>query len=235
VHFVADTTTAPSISALKGETHVEEPARLPAAIARRAAEVRATVPDLELDSDVDVGITLAVARAGGHSLTAILVRAAAIALRDLPWANAAYRDGHFERYGRVNVGVVVTTEDTLVVPTVLDADAKTLAQLTEEIERLSSRAHNGELTPPEQSGATFTLSDFTALGAQRVTPMITPPQAAALTAGAIRRKPMVAADGAITAGEAMTLALACDHRILFGARAARLLGRIAELVREPPR
>jgi pyruvate dehydrogenase E2 component (dihydrolipoamide acetyltransferase) len=232
---VADTTTAPAVATLKGETVVEEPRRLPALIARRAAEVRATVPDLELDADVDLGITLALARAGGHSLTAILVRAAATALRELPWANAAYRDGHFERYGRVNVGVVVTTEDTLVIPTVLDADTKTLAQLTEELERLTARALGGELTPPEQSGATFTLSDFTALGAQRVTPLITPPQAAALTAGAVRRKPMVGADGSLVAGEATTLALACDHRILFGARAARLLGRIAELVREPAR
>ena len=83
----------------------------PAAIARRAAEIRATVPDLELDVEVDAGKALALARAGGYSLTAILVRAAATALRELPWANAAYRDGHFERYGRVNVGVVVTTED----------------------------------------------------------------------------------------------------------------------------
>lgn len=230
---MADTTTAPSSSALKGEIQVQEPARVAAAIARRAAEIRATVPDLELDVEVDAGKALALARAGGYSLTAILVRAAANALRELPWANAAYRDGHFERYGRVNVGIVVTTEEALVIPTVLDADEKTLTELTEEIERLSSRARDGELTPPEQSGQTFTLSDFTGLGADRVSPVITAPQAAALTAGAIRATPTIAADGSIRAGRATTLALACDHRILFGSRAAQLLGRIAELVREP--
>jgi pyruvate dehydrogenase E2 component (dihydrolipoamide acetyltransferase) len=230
---VADTTAAPSASALKGETQRQEPDRLAAAIARRAAEIRATVPDLELDADVDAANALALARDGGHSLTAILVRAAATALRELPWANAAYRDGHFERYGRVNVGVVVTLEDALVIPTVLDADRKTAAELTEEIERLEARARDGALTPPEQSGQTFTLSDFTALGADRVTPMITAPQAAALTAGAIRSTPTIAADGSVAAGQVTTLVLACDHRILFGARAARLLGRIAERVREP--
>jgi pyruvate dehydrogenase E2 component (dihydrolipoamide acetyltransferase) len=230
---VADTTTAPSATGLKGETQRHEPARLPAAIARRAAEIRATVPDLELDVAVDISRALELAGDGGHGLTAILVRAAAAALRELPWANAAYRDGHFERYGRVNVGVVVTTEEALVIPTVLDADAKQLAELSEEIERLSARARAGELTPPEQAGATFTLSDFTAFGADRVTPMIMAPQAAALTAGAIRSTPTVTADGAVVAGRAVTLALACDHRILFGSRAARLLGRIAELVREP--
>ena len=232
---MADITTAPSVSALKGRTQRHEPDRLSAAIARRAAEIRATVPDLELDVDVDASSALALAHADGHSFTAILVRAAAIALRELPWANAAYRDGHFERYGRVNVGFVVTTEEALVIPTVLDADAKSLAELTTEIERLSARARHGELTPPEQSGQTFTLSDFTDFGADRVTPMIAASQAAALTAGAIRPVPMVAPDGSVTAGRAMTLALACDHRILFGSRAARLLSRIAALVRDPAR
>jgi pyruvate dehydrogenase E2 component (dihydrolipoamide acetyltransferase) len=225
----------PSSSALKGDTQIQEPDRLAGAIARRAAEIRATVPDLELAIDVDAGAALALARAGGYSLTAILVHAAATALRELPWANAAYRDGHFERYGRVNVGVVVTTEDALVIPAVLDADTKSLPELTSELETLAARARSGELTPPEQAGTTFTLSDFTALAAHRITPMITAPQAAALTAGAVRRVPVVAADDAVVAGDVMTLTLACDHRILFGERAARLLGRIAELVREPAR
>ena len=226
-------TAVPSSSTLKGDTQIDEPGRVAGAIARRAAEIRATVPDLELAIDVDAGLALALARAGGHSLTAILVRAAATALRELPWANAAYRDGHFERYERVNVGIVVTTDDALVIPTVLDADRKSLAELTGELETLVARARSGELTPAEQAGSTFTLSDFTALAAHRITPIITAPQAAALTAGAIRREPVVADGDAVVPGDVMTLTLACDHRILFGERAARLLGRIAELVREP--
>jgi pyruvate dehydrogenase E2 component (dihydrolipoamide acetyltransferase) len=223
----------PPTSALKGDTQIQEPSRLAGAIARRAAEIRATVPDLELAIDVDAGAALALARSGGYSLTAILVAAAATALRELPWANAAYRDGHFERYARVNVGVVVTTEDALVIPAVIDADTKSLTQLTQELETLAARARSGELTPPEQAGTTFTVSDFSALAAHRITPMITAPQAAALTAGAVRRAPVVAADDAIVAADVITLTLACDHRILFGERAAQLLGRIAELVQEP--
>ncbi len=224
----------PSSSALKGQTQIQEPSRLAGAIARRAAEIRATVPDLELAIDVDAAPARTLARSGGHSLTAILVRATAAALRELPWANAAYRDGHFERYERVNIGVVVTTEDGLVIPAVVDADTKSLAELTAELATLTARAASGELTPPEQAGTTFTLSDFTALAPHRITPMITAPQAAALTAGAIRREPVVADDDdTIVAGDVMTLTLACDHRILFGERAARLLGRIAERVREP--
>src|ERR1700729_2911061 len=165
----------PSNSTLKGDTQIQQPGRVAGAIARRAAEIRATVPDLELAIDVDAGPAVALAGAGGHSLTAILVHAAATALRELPWANAAYRDGHFERYARVNVGVVVTTEDGLVIPAVLDADTKSLSDLTGELETLAARARSGELTPPEQAGTTFTLSDFTALAAHRITAMITPP------------------------------------------------------------
>lgn len=226
-------TAVPSSSTLKGDTQIDEPGRVAGAIARRVAEIRATVPDLELAIDVDAGPALALARTGGHSLTAILVRAAATALRELPWANAAYRDGHFERYERVNVGIVVTTDAALVIPTVLDADRKSLPELTGELETLVARARSGELTSAEQAGSTFTLSDFTALAAHRITPIITAPQAAALTAGAIRREPVVADGDAIAPGDVMTLTLACDHRILFGERAARLLGRISELVREP--
>jgi pyruvate dehydrogenase E2 component (dihydrolipoamide acetyltransferase) len=226
-------TAVSSSSTLKGDTQIQEPDRLAGAIARRAAEIRATVPDLELTIDVDAGPALALARAGGYSLTAILAAATATALRELPWANAAYRDGHFERYARVNIGVVVTTEDALVIPAVLDADTKSLAQLTVELETLVARARSGDLTPPEQAGTTFTLSDFTMLAAHRVTPMITAPQAAALTAGAVRREPVIADGDAVVAGDVMTLTLACDHRILFGEHAAQLLGRIAELVREP--
>jgi pyruvate dehydrogenase E2 component (dihydrolipoamide acetyltransferase) len=226
-------TAASSRLTLKGEAQIQEPGRMARAIARRAAEIRATVPDLELAIDVDAGPALTLAHAGGHSLTAILVRAAATALRELPWANAAYRDGHFERYERVNVGVVITTEDALVIPAVLDADTKSLSDLTGELATLAGRARSGELTPPEQAGTTFTLSDFTTLAAHRITPMITAPQAAALTAGAVRREPVVTDDDTVVAGDVMTLTLACDHRILFGERAARLLGAIADSVREP--
>src|ERR1700761_7042223 len=100
-------TTARTSGSLKGASTVEEPDRTARAIGRRAAEIRATVPDLELGRDVDASAALELVRSGEASLTAVLARACARALRELPWANAAYRDGRFERYGRVNVGITV--------------------------------------------------------------------------------------------------------------------------------
>ena len=214
-------------SGLKGDTRIEEPTRAQRTIVRRTAEARATVPDLELGTDVDMESCLELIAAHGYSVTAILVRACALTLRDVPYANSAYRDGRFELYSRVNVGVTIETEDAYAVPAVLDADRKSLAELTTELEALTGRAHRGELTPPELSGATFTLTDLGDHGVARSSAIVTPPQAAALVAGAIRAVPVLR-DGAIAAGRMITLTLGCDHRILYGGRAARFLSGISD-------
>jgi pyruvate dehydrogenase E2 component (dihydrolipoamide acetyltransferase) len=220
------------LSPLKGETTSVEPDRLERAIARRVAETRATVPDFELGTDVSADACLDLAREHGWSLTAILVRACATALREFPRANGAYRDGRFELYSRVNIGVTIPTDDGQVTPTVLDADTKSPGQLGEEMERLGKGARAGELRPPELAGATFTFSDLGAYGVHRPGALITPPQSAALAAGAVHGVAAVR-DGALFPGHELSLALACDHRILYGARAAAFLARVAELIEHP--
>jgi pyruvate dehydrogenase E2 component (dihydrolipoamide acetyltransferase) len=224
--------TPPAISvaatSLKGETTVEEPDRSGRAIARRSAEIRATVPDLELSVDVDAGPLMQRAASHGVSTTAALISACAAALREFPRVNGAYRDGHYELYSRINVGVVIQTPDTQVSATILDADAKSPAELDDELARLTARARSGELTPPEQAGATFTFSDLGEYGIHRAAGLVIPSQAATLTAGAIRAVPVVR-DGAVTPGHVLTLTLASDHRIVFGIHATGFLGRVAEL------
>jgi pyruvate dehydrogenase E2 component (dihydrolipoamide acetyltransferase) len=211
-----------STQGAKGETRIEEPTAAERAIARRAAEARATVPDLELRADVDMTAALALRESHGCSMAAILVRACAQALRAVPRANGAYRDGRFELYSRVNIGFVVADERSYLIPTVFDADRKSLGELSQEIERVSAAARAGELEPPAYAGATFTLSDVGALGVAASSIVVSSPQAAALAAGAIREAPVVR-DGAVRPGQLMTITLACDHRILYGAQAARLL------------
>ena len=212
-----------------------EPDRVGRSIARRSAEIRATVPQLELSADVDATASLALARERGYSLTAVLVGACATALAESPWANAAYRDGRFELYSRVNVGVTFHDEDGLATPAVLDADRKSLAELHEELERLRARARSGELTPPELAGTTFTFTDLGEYPAvHRYAPLVTPPQAAALAVGAIRSVPVVR-DGAVVPGSIMTASLTCDHRILYGERAGAFLQKIVTHVEDPQR
>ena len=98
---------------LKGDTRIEELTRVQRTIVRRTAEARATVPDLELDTDVDMESCLELTSGRECSVTAILVRVCALALRDVPHANSAYRDGRFELYSRVNVGVTIETTSIL--------------------------------------------------------------------------------------------------------------------------
>jgi pyruvate dehydrogenase E2 component (dihydrolipoamide acetyltransferase) len=212
---------------LKGVSSIVEPSRAELAIARRAAETRATVPDLELSVQVEASAALETARVHGCSMTAVLVRACAGALRNHPRANAAYRDGRYELYSRVNVAVTVPTEEAYAAPTLLDADTKSLSRLDHELQRVRDRARSGELTNPELAGATFTLTHLDSSGVHRVGAMVTPPQAAALSVGAIRPVPVVHA-GEVVPGQLMELTLACDSRILFSPAAASFIAAIAE-------
>lgn len=211
---------------LKGETTVQEPDRLQRAIARRAAEIRATIPDVEVATDIDAGDLAGRAADSPSAVTAALVAACAVALRAYPRVNGAYRDGRYELYSRVNVAVMFATDGAQVPATILDADERSEVELVTEIERLNERVVNGTLTPPEQAGQTFTLVDLSDSGVQRITPLVVPPQAAGLVAGAIRPVPVVR-DGAVVAGHAMTLTVASDHRIVFPALAAAFLSRVA--------
>jgi pyruvate dehydrogenase E2 component (dihydrolipoamide acetyltransferase) len=210
---------------------VQEPTAAERAIARRAAESRATVPDLELSAEIDMAACLRLGAAQGCSIAAMLVRACALGLHAVPRANAAYRDGRFELYSRVNVGLVVATEQAYLIPTVFDADRKSLAQLTAELERLAASAVAGELSPPAFAGATFTLSVPGELGVEAATILVNPPQAAGLAAGRVRRAPVIR-EGEVVAGDLMTVTLACDHRILYGIHAARFINEIGAALAE---
>jgi pyruvate dehydrogenase E2 component (dihydrolipoamide acetyltransferase) len=154
------------------------------------------------------------------------VRACAAALREHPRANGAYRDGQFELHSRVNVAVNVPTDDAYLAPTLLDADTRSLAELDAELSRLSALAAAGELTAASLAGSTFTLTDLGPQEVHRGSALITPPQAAAMTAGAVRTVPVIG-DGTVEPGHTVSLTLAADSRILFGAAAGRFLVAVA--------
>jgi pyruvate dehydrogenase E2 component (dihydrolipoamide acetyltransferase) len=162
----------------------------------------------------------------------MIVKACALALREHPRANGAYRDGRFELFSRVNVGIAVAADDALVVPTIFDADRKSLGEIAATARELADRVRSQEITPPELSGATFTVSNLGMFGVTSFTAVINPPQAAILAAGAVRETPVVR-DGAVVPGRLMSVTLACDHRILYGADAARFLSRVRELLEQP--
>ncbi len=224
----------------KGEVTTQELSRTQALIARRMAEAKATVPEFTLSAEVDMDGATALraqlkalaAEGPAPSFNDMIVKACARALREHPRANGAYRDGRFELYGRVNVGVAVAGEDALVVPTVFDADRRPLGEIARETRGLAERVREKTITPPELSGGTFTVSNLGMFGIVDFTAVINPPQAAILAVGAIRETPVVY-DGEIVPGRRMSVTLACDHRILYGADAAQFLGRVRELLEQP--
>ena len=225
----------------KGETTTQDLTRLQQTVARRMAESKATAPDFVLNIDVDMEEAvdlrkrLKAAAAEGQpvpSFNDFVVKAAALALVDFPRANGAYRDGKFELYSRVNVGVAVAGQDALVVPTVFDADRKSLGQIARESRALAERVRAGAITPPELSSGTFTVSNLGMFGIQSFVAVINPPQAAILAVGAMQPTP-VARDGEVVVRNIMRLTLACDHRILYGADAAEFLSRIRERLENP--
>ncbi len=222
----------------KGEVTVQELTRTQQLIARRMAESKATVPEFTLTSEIDmeacVALRAELKALGGEvpSYNDMVVKACALALREFPRANGSYRDGRFELHGRVNVGVAVAAPDALVVPTVFDADRKSLREIARETRALAERVRAGTVTPPELSGGTFTVSNLGMFGVTVFTAVINPPQAAILAVGALAPRAVVR-DGALVARNTMGVTLACDHRILYGADAAQFLARIRELLEQP--
>jgi pyruvate dehydrogenase E2 component (dihydrolipoamide acetyltransferase) len=168
------------------------------------------------------------------SIVDMVVRACGLALREHPLVNGAYRDGRFELHSRVNVGLAVAAGDAVVVPTIFDVDAKPLAEVAEQRAALGQRVRDGVVTPPELSGATFTVFDYGGSGVARVAPVVSPSQGAGLGVGAVVAR-AVARDGDVVVRHVMEATLACDHRILYGDAAAAFLARVRALLEEPDR
>jgi pyruvate dehydrogenase E2 component (dihydrolipoamide acetyltransferase) len=225
----------------KGEVTIQQPSRIQVQIAQRMAESKATIPDFTLNTEVAMEQAVALrdqlrkaGRAGDAlpSYNDMIVKACGLALHEHPRANAAYRDGAFELYERVNVGIAVAAEDSLIVPTVFDADRKSVLEIARETRTLADRVRQRVITPAELSGATFTVSNLGMYGVASFVAIINPPQAAILAVGELRELP-VARDGEIVPGLRMSIVLTCDHRILYGAPAAEFLARVRQLLEQP--
>ncbi|MCW2951735.1 MAG: Dihydrolipoyllysine-residue acetyltransferase [Conexibacter sp.] len=213
-------------------------------IARRMVEAKAGVPefsvalDVEMDAAAGLRTQLKTAAAGGTpvpSYNDMVVRACALALRAHPRVNGSFEEGGaFRLWEHVNVGVAVASEDGLLVPTIVDADRKSLAEVAQETRALAQAVRERTIAPAALADGTFTVSNLGMFGVRHFDAVINPPQAAILAVGAVRGV-AVPRDGAIVAVQQLTLTLTCDHRILYGADAARFLGDVRDGLQEPER
>ena len=166
------------------------------------------------------------------TITDLLIKASAMALREQPSANAAWADGAIRINSNVNVSVAVAVNDGLVVPVIPDADRLTLGQIAQERSTLVEKAREGQLTLPDLEGGSFTLSNLGMFGIDQFQAILNPPQATILAVGRIKDRP-VAVDGQLAIRPTMFMTLSVDHRLLDGASAARFLQRFVQLVENP--
>ena len=224
---------------VKGHVKVEELTRLQQTVSRRMAESKATAPDFSIALTVDMTAAVALRERLKEisdpvpSFNDMVVKACAGALREHPRVNGSYRDGKFELYDRVNIGIAVAAMDALVVPTIFDADQKSLGQIARDAREVIGKVKDRTVTPPELSGGTFTVSNLGMFGIEQFTAIINPPQAAILTVGKLEKKPAVDDKGKLIARDQMVLTLVCDHRILYGADGAEFLARVKDLLEQP--
>jgi pyruvate dehydrogenase E2 component (dihydrolipoamide acetyltransferase) len=228
---------------VSGRFHTVRLSAMRKTIARRMAESKQQVPHFYLrlrcsmDAVIDVRAQLNqdLANEGLDtkiSINDFVLRAAALALRDVPEANVSFQGDTMRVFESVDVSVAVATDGGLMAPVVRDADQKGLASLAAEVKALAVSARDGKLRPEQYQGGTLTISNLGMYGIETVYPILNPPQACILGVGAAEEQPVVRR-GEIVIGRIAAFTLAADHRVVDGAVGARLLAALRERLEDP--
>jgi pyruvate dehydrogenase E2 component (dihydrolipoamide acetyltransferase) len=207
-------------------------------IARRLSEAKATIPHFYLNASCEIDALLALRAqlnaAAPHKLSIndFIIKAAAIALRQVPEANAAWTDEAILLFDDVDIAVAVATDGGLITPIVRQADRKGLAAISSDVRQLAERARDGKLQPADYQGGGFTISNLGMYGVESFSAIINPPQSCILAVGAAERRPVIRDDVCVPA-TIMQCTLSVDHRSVDGAVGARWLAAFKSLVEQP--
>ena len=210
-------------------------------IAQRLQEAKREVPHFYLTVDCAVDALLETRsqlneRSDAYNLSVndFVIRAAALALRKVPAANASWVDGALRQYESADISVAVAIEDGLVTPIVRNADGKGLAEISAEVKELAGRARAKPmgLAPEEYQGGTFSVSNLGMYGIKEFAAIINPPQSMILAVGAAEQRPVVK-DGALAIATMMSCTLSVDHRVVDGALGATFLQAFKGLIEDP--
>lgn len=240
VHLAALRGSGPGGRIVRRDVVSAQPhSRMREAIARRLQESKRDIPHFYLSVDCRVDALLALRRevnavaAVRVTVNDFVVRAAALALKREPDLNVRWTDATLVRLPTIEVAVAVATDGGLITPIVRDAADKSLVQISEAIRELATRAHRGELQPPDYEGGSLTVSNLGMQGIRSFAAIINPPQAAILAVGAAEQRAVVNAEGALEAASMMTLTLSVDHRAVDGLIAARWLNALRHILEQP--
>ncbi|MCA9948927.1 MAG: 2-oxo acid dehydrogenase subunit E2 [Anaerolineales bacterium] len=216
--------------------------KLRQAIGRRMTASKTTVPHFYVTSDIDMAEALALRKQVNAALpdeqkvtvNDLIVKAAALALRDFPNLNAAFAEDKIIRHKRIHVGTAVAVEGGLLTIVQKNTDTSTLSKVAADNKAMIERARNGRVKPDDVEGATFTVSNLGAFDVDHFIAIINPPDAAILAVGSAKKVPVIV-DNEITIGTRMKATISADHRVSDGAEAAQFMQSIKALLENPLR
>jgi pyruvate dehydrogenase E2 component (dihydrolipoamide acetyltransferase) len=213
-------------------------------IAKRLTESKQTVPHYYLTVDCEIDALLKGRAAlnaqapekgeGAYKLSVndFVIKAVAMALRQVPAANASWSDDGIVMYDRADISVAVAIPGGLITPIIVDAANKGLVQISSEMKALAQKAKENKLKPEEFQGGTFSISNLGMYGTKQFAAVINPPQGGIIAIGAGEQRPVVK-NGALAVATVMTCTLSADHRVIDGAIGAEFMAAFKKLIEEP--
>ncbi|WP_281683942.1 pyruvate dehydrogenase complex dihydrolipoamide acetyltransferase [Thalassobaculum salexigens] len=208
-------------------------------IAKRLTESKQFAPHFYLTVDCEIDDLLKVrkdlnAKSDKYKLSVndLVIRASAIALKQVPAANATWTEKAIRIYDQVDISVAVAIEGGLITPVIRDAGSKGLIEISAAMKDLAGRAREGKLSPEDYQGGTFSISNLGMFGIKDFAAVINPPQGAILAVGAGEQRPVVK-DGALAVATVMSCTLSVDHRVVDGAVGAEFLAAFKKLIEDP--
>ncbi len=211
-------------------------------IAARLTEAKQTVPHFYLRRDIHLDALMAFRaqlnkqlepRGVKLSVNDFIIKACALALQEVPDANAVWAGDKVFKLKPSDVAVAVAIEGGLFTPVLKDAEMKSLSALSSEMKDLAARARDRKLAPHEYQGGSFAISNLGMFGIDNFDAVINPPHGAILAVGAGAKKPVVGTDGELAIATVMSVTLSVDHRVIDGALGAELLNAIKANLEAP--
>ena len=211
------------------------------AVARRMVDSVQNVPHFPLFIDVEIDQLMAVRAKVNKmlepqgikvSVNDFVIKAAALALKAVPEANASYTPEGIAMHHNADISMAVAIDGGLITPIIFKAETKGLAQIATESKDLAKRARDRKLKPEEFQGGTFSVSNLGMFGIKQFTSIINEPQGCIMSVGAGEQRAVVK-DGQVVPATVMTVTLTCDHRVVDGATGARFLQAFKPLIEDP--
>jgi pyruvate dehydrogenase E2 component (dihydrolipoamide acetyltransferase) len=217
--------------------------RIRTRIAARMVESKTTVPHFYVTTEIDMEAALNLRkelnakRADDDKISVndMIVKAAALALRQFPNINASFNGDTIVRHGHVNVGIAVALDDGLMNVVSKDADATPLTMMARTHREMVERARTGKVKPEDVEGETFAVSNLGPYDVEHFVAIINPPAAAIMAVGSAKQVPIVKGDGSLGVGWRMKATLSADHRVTDGAEGAKYMQLVKQILEDPLR